>query len=66
MAFPTAHRQRLRTLNAFERLNQDLRRRTKVVGVFPNEAACLSLVSALAMEIRDEWETGKTYLTHAA
>lgn len=66
MAFPTAHRQRLRTVNALERLNQELRRRTKVVGVFPNEAACLRLVSALAMETSDEWETGKTYLTFEA
>lgn len=63
MAFPTAHRQRLRTVNALERLNQELRRRTKVVRVFPNEAACLRLVSALAMETSDEWETGKTYLS---
>ena len=60
MAFPMAHRQRLRTVNALERLNQELRRRTKVVRVFPNEAACLRLVSALAMETSDEWETGKT------
>jgi len=66
MAFPMAHRQRLRTVNALERLNQELRRRTKVVGVFPNEAACLRLVSALAMETSDEWETGKTYLTFDA
>jgi putative transposase len=66
MAFPTAHRQRLRTVNALERLNQELRRRTKVVSVFPNEAACLRLVSALAMETSDEWETGKTYLTFEA
>jgi putative transposase len=66
MAFPTAHRQRLRTVNALERLNQELRRRTKVVRVFPNEAACLRLVSALAMETSDEWETGKTYLTFEA
>jgi transposase-like protein len=66
MAFPTAHRQRLRTVNALERLNQELRRRTKVVRVFPNEAACLRLVSALAMETSDDWETGKTYLTFEA
>lgn len=62
MAFPTAQRQRLRTVNALERFSQELRRRTKVVGVFPNEAACLRLISALAMETSEEWETGKTYL----
>jgi putative transposase len=63
LAFPTEHRQRLRTVNALERLNQEIRRRTRVVRIFPNEAACLRLVSALAMETSDDWETGKVYLT---
>jgi transposase-like protein len=62
-SLPAAHRTRLRTVNALERLNQEIRRRTRVVGVFPNEASCLRLVSALAMETSDEWEAGKTYLT---
>jgi putative transposase len=62
-AFPAAHRQRLRTTNGLERLNQEIRRRTRVVGVFPNEASCLRLVTALAMETSDEWETGKVYLS---
>ena len=62
-AFPAAHRQRLRTVNGLERLNQEIRRRTRVVGVFPNEASCLRLVSALAMETSDDWETGKIYLS---
>ncbi|MEN9936968.1 MAG: hypothetical protein RLZZ387_3547 [Chloroflexota bacterium] len=61
-AFPTSHRQRLRTVNGLERLNQEIRRRTRVVGVFPNEASCLRLVSALAMETSDEWVAGKVYL----
>lgn len=61
-AFPAAHRQRLRTVNGLERLNQEIRRRTRVVGVFPNEASCLRLVSALAMETSDEWVAGKVYL----
>ncbi len=60
---PAAHRVRLRTVNALERLNQEIRRRTRVVGVFPNEASCLRLVTALAMETSDEWEAGKVYLT---
>ena len=63
LAFPTEHRQRLRTVNGIERLNQEIRRRTRVVRIFPNEAACLRLVSALAMETSDEWETGKVYLS---
>jgi transposase-like protein len=62
-SLPAAHRTRLRTVNALERLNQEIRRRTRVVGVFPNAASCLRLVSALAMETSDEWEAGKTYLT---
>ena len=63
LAFPAAHRQRLRTVNGLERLNQEIRRRTRVVGVFPNEASCLRLVSALAMETSDDWETGTIYLS---
>lgn len=45
-----------------ERFNQEIRRRTRVVGVFPNEASCLRLVTALAMEASDAWEAGKVYL----
>lgn len=62
-SLPAAHRQRLRTVNGLERLNQELRRRTRVVGVFPNEASCLRLITALAMETSDEWEAGKLYLS---
>lgn len=62
-AFPPSHQLRLRTTNGLERLNQEIRRRTRVVGVFPNEASCLRLVTALAMETSDEWETGKVYLS---
>jgi putative transposase len=62
-AFPISHQRLLRTTNGLERLNQEIRRRTRVVGVFPNEASCLRLVSALAMETSEEWEAGKAYLT---
>lgn len=62
-AFPTSHQRLLRTTNGLERLNQEIRRRTRVVGVFPNELSCLRLVSALAMETSEEWEAGKAYLT---
>ena len=62
-AFPPSHQLRLRTTNGLERLNQEIRRRTRVVGVFPNEASCLRLVTALAMETSDEWATGKVYLS---
>ena len=63
LAFPASHQQRLRTTNGLERLNQEIRRRTRVVGIFPNEASCLRLVTALAMETSDEWEAGKVYLS---
>jgi transposase-like protein len=60
--FPEAHRRLLRTTNGLERLNKEIRRRTRVVGIFPNENACLRLVTAIAMECSDEWETGKAYI----
>jgi len=54
-AFPKAHRRRIRTSNIVERLNQEIRRRTKVARLFPNEASCLRLVSAVLMEISEDW-----------
>lgn len=62
-AFPAAHRRLLRTTNGLERVNQEIRRRTRVVGIFPNEASCVRLVSAITMEISEEWEAGKAYLS---
>jgi transposase-like protein len=62
-AFPEAHRRLIRTTNGLERVNKEIRRRTRVVGIFPNDSACLRLVSAIAMEISDEWEAGKAYLS---
>jgi putative transposase len=59
-----AHRRLLRTTNGLERLNQEVKRRTRVVGIFPNEASCLRLVSALLMETSEEWELGRAYLTY--
>ncbi|MFM7804498.1 MAG: transposase, partial [Verrucomicrobiota bacterium] len=65
-AFPKTHQQRLRTTNPLERINQELKRRTRVARVFPNEASLLRLVSALLAEITEEWETGKIYLKMAS
>jgi putative transposase len=53
----------IRTTNGLERLNQEVRRRTRVARLFPNEASCLRLVTAVVLEISEEWETGKAYLT---
>ena len=61
-ALPAAHRRRLRTSNMLERLNQEIKRRTRVATLFPNEASLLRLLSAVLMEQSEEWETGKTYL----
>ena len=52
----------MRTSNALERVNQELKRRTRVARVFPNESSLLRLISALLCETSDDWETGKTYL----
>jgi putative transposase len=62
-AFPQAHQRLIRTTNGLERLNREIRRRTRVVTLFPNEAACLRLVTALLMELSDDWESGRAYLT---
>jgi putative transposase len=59
--FPIEHRRSIRTTNSLERVNREIRRRTRVVGIFPNEASCLRLISALLMEISEEWQTGKHY-----
>jgi len=61
-AFPPEHRRRLRTSNLMERISRELKRRTQVATLFPNEDALLRLVSAVLMEISEEWETENTYL----
>ncbi len=62
-SFPEPHRRLLRTTNGVERVNREVKRRTQVASIFPNEASCLRLVSALLMEISDDWQAGKAYLT---
>jgi putative transposase len=61
-AFPTGFRKQLRTTNGLERLHREVRRRTRVVSIFPNSDSCLRLVSALLAEISEEWLTGRTYI----
>lgn len=61
-AFPRAHQKKLRTSNGIERINQEIKRRTRVATLFPNEESCLRLVSAILMEQHEEWITGKIYL----
>ena len=61
-AFPEPIRQRLRTSNLCETINRQIKRRTRVASIFPNEASCLRLVSAILMELSDDWESSNAYL----
>ena len=61
-AFPAAHRRLIRTTNGLERLNREIARRSRIVAIFPNEASCLRLVTAIVMETSEEWVTGRTYM----
>ena len=63
--FPAEHRRRLRTNNGLERLNREIKRRTRVASIFPNEASLLRLATAVLMETDDEWQTEKRYLPKA-
>ena len=62
LQLPQQHRKRMRTTNMLERVNKELNRRTRVAGLFPNESSLLRLVSAVLMELDEEWQTGKRYL----
>ncbi len=62
LAFPLAHRARIRTTNGLERLHEEIKRRTRVARIFPNSAACLRLVTALCIEQSEEWVSGRCYL----
>jgi putative transposase len=61
-SFPGAFRHLLRTTHGVERLHREVRRRARVVSIFPNQASCLRLVSAVLSEISEEWLTGRTYI----
>lgn len=61
-AWPPHRRCLLRTVNGLEPLNREIRRRTRVAVLFPNEAACLRLATAIVMEVSEEWQTGRVYL----
>jgi putative transposase len=64
-AFPAAHQKPIRTTNGLERLNQEIKRRTRVVRFFPNPDSCLRLVTALCIEQNEEWVSGKRLLDMA-
>jgi putative transposase len=62
LGFPKAHRLQIHSTNPLERLNAEIKRRTDVVGIFPNEAAIVRLVGALLLEQNDEWQLQRRYL----
>ena len=63
--FPRSTHKKIRTVNGLERVNKEIRRRTRVVGIFPNEDSVLRLTSAVLAEIHEEWLTGRQYLNLA-
>lgn len=62
-SLPEPQRKRLRSTNMVERLNREIKRRTRVATLFPNEASLLRLVSSILIETSEEWETGRKYIT---
>ena len=61
-SFPQEHRKKIRTVNGLERLNKEIRRRTRVATLFPNAASCERLVTAVLQEVHEDWITGIRYL----
>jgi putative transposase len=63
MAFPSAHWSRISSTNQIERINREIRRRTRVIGVFPNVAAALRLIGMILLEQTEDWHTDKRYMS---
>lgn len=61
-SFPEKHRQRIRTVNCLERVNREIKKRTKVAMIFPNVESCERLVTAVLRDIHEEWESGMKYI----
>jgi putative transposase len=62
-AFPAEHWSKIRSTNPLERFNREIARRTDVVGIFPDDASLIRLVSMLAIEANDEWLVGRSYIS---
>jgi putative transposase len=62
MSFPKAHRVQIHSTNPLERLNAEVKRRTNVIGIFPNDKAVIRLVGAMMLEQNDEWSLQRRYM----
>lgn len=63
LRLPLNIRRRLRTSNAIERVNEEIRRRERVIRIFPNDDSLHRLIGALLMDIHEEWQAGRRYLS---
>jgi putative transposase len=66
LALPEPYRRRLRTSNGMERLNEEVRRRERVIRIFPNRTSTIRLLGAVLMERHEQWSTGHRYLDMAS
>jgi putative transposase len=60
-AFPEVHRRQIRSTNPLERLSKEIKRRTNVVGIFPDRASVIRLVGTILVEQDDDWQDGRRY-----
>lgn len=65
-AFPMLDARKISSSNMIERLNREIRRRTSVIGIFPNESSYVRLVTAYLMEYAEDWSVSRAYISHAS